>query len=163
VGPGATVGTLRTGYPYVQAQDNGSRLPTEGSSEAVTCPRGSVSRSRLGAAPGMPHVLAARAPAPNSGQLRGRYVSPRLGLPFPARGSSRDATCPRGSGSPSRLRAALGPPRVAGLCRLQASKQISSGDPAIMISIGAGAPVSSKVLRDKGCSAPSQGMQQTAH
>jgi hypothetical protein len=32
-----------------------------------------------------------------------------------------------------------------------------------MISIGAGAPVSSKTLRDKGCSSRSQGMQQVAH
>jgi hypothetical protein len=40
------VGTLRTGYPHIQAssQDNSSRLPAGGSSEAVTCPRGSVSR-----------------------------------------------------------------------------------------------------------------------
>jgi hypothetical protein len=47
VGPEATVGTLRTGYPCVQAssQDNGSYLPAEGSSEAATCPRGSGSRS----------------------------------------------------------------------------------------------------------------------
>jgi hypothetical protein len=37
-----------------------------------------------------------------------------------------------------------------GLCGLQANKQISSGDPAIMISIEASTPVSSKALRDKG-------------
>jgi hypothetical protein len=81
------VGTLRTGYPRVQAssQDNGSRLPAEGSSEVATCPRG-------------------------SGQLRGRHVSPRLGLSLPAEGSSGAATCPHGSGSCSRLWAALGTP-----------------------------------------------------
>jgi hypothetical protein len=45
-----------------------------------------------------------------------------------------------------------------GLCGLQTNKQISSGDPAIMISIGAGTPISSKALRDKGCSTRSQGM-----
>jgi hypothetical protein len=96
VGPGATVGTLRTGYPRVQAssQDNGSRLLAEGSSEAATCPRGLGSRSQLGAAPGLPRVAAARAPAPSSGQLRARHVSPRLELPLPARGSSRAAMCP---------------------------------------------------------------------
>jgi hypothetical protein len=72
-----SVGTLRAGYPHVQAtnQDNGSRLPTEGSSGAVTCPRGSSSRSWLGAttcphgsgsrfrleaAPGPPRVPAAQ-------------------------------------------------------------------------------------------------------
>jgi hypothetical protein len=144
-----TVGTLRTGYPRVQAssQDNGPHLPAEVSSETVTCPRG-------------------------SGQLRGHHVSPRLGLPPPARGSSGATTCPRGSGSRSRLGAAPRPPCVPvaralalgsgqlrgchvspGLCGLQ----------AIMISIGAGTPVSSKALRDKGCSARSQGMQQAAH
>jgi hypothetical protein len=49
------------------------------------------------------------------------------------------------------------------LCGLQANKQISPGDPAIMISIGAGTPISFKALRDKGCSARSQGVQQVAH
>jgi hypothetical protein len=50
-----------------------------------------------------------------------------------------------------------------GLYRLQAIKQISSGDPAIMISIRVRARVSSKALCDKACSARSQGVQQTAH
>jgi hypothetical protein len=71
--------------------------------------------------------------------------------------------CPHGSDSPSRLGEAPGLPRVPGLCGLQASKQISSGGPAIMISIRVGAPVSSKALRDKGCSARSQGLQEVAH
>jgi hypothetical protein len=50
-----------------------------------------------------------------------------------------------------------------GLCGLQANKQICSGDLAIMISIGAGTPVSFKALRDKGCYARSRGVQQAAH
>jgi hypothetical protein len=109
-------------------------------------------------------------------------VSPQLGLPLPARGSSGATTYPHGLGSRPRLGATPGPPRVPaarapapglgqlrghhvspGLCGLQAKKQISSDDPAIMISIGAGTLVSSKALRDKGCSARSQGMQQAAH
>jgi hypothetical protein len=49
------------------------------------------------------------------------------------------------------------------LCRLQAIKQIFSGDPAVMISIGACARISFKALCDKGCSARSQDMQQAAH
>jgi hypothetical protein len=49
------------------------------------------------------------------------------------------------------------------LCGLQANKQISSIDPAIMISIGAGTPISSKALRDKGYFTRPQGMQQVAH
>jgi hypothetical protein len=99
VGPSATVGTLRIGYPRVQAssQDNGSRLPAKGSSEAATCPHSSGSRSQLGAAPGPPRIPTAWAPAHDSGQLQGHHVSPRLGLPLPAWGSSGATTCPRGS------------------------------------------------------------------
>jgi hypothetical protein len=105
---------------------------------AATCPRGRH------VSPWPPRVPVARAPAPSSGQLWA-------------------ATCPRGSGSHSRLGAAPGPPCIPRLYGLQASKQISSGDPTIMISIGAGVPVSSKALCDKGYSARSQGMQQVAH
>jgi hypothetical protein len=173
VGPGATVGTLRTGYPRVQAssQDNGSR-------------------PRLRAAPRLLHVPTARAPTPGSGQLRGCHVSPWLGLPLPARSSSGAATCPHVSGSRSRLGAAPGPSCAPmawansgavmcylgpgahlltqgqlrschvspGLSGLQANEQISFGGLVIMISIGAGAPMSSKALCDKGCSALSQGV-----
>jgi hypothetical protein len=48
-------------------------------------------------------------------------------------------------------------------CRPQANKQIPPGDQAIMITIGARTRVSSKMLRDKGCSARSQGVQPVAH
>jgi hypothetical protein len=48
-------------------------------------------------------------------------------------------------------------------CRPQANKQILPNDQAIMISIGARMHVSSKMLRDRGCSARSQGVQQAAH
>jgi hypothetical protein len=139
--------------PRVQAssQDNGSRLPAKGSSEAVMCPRGSGSRSRLGAAPGPPRAPAAgdsteAATCPRgSGQLRGCHVS--LGLQHPPSGVGQLRSCHM---SP-------------GLCGLQANKQISHGDPAIIISIGAGTPIPSKALRGKGCSARSQGVQQAAH
>jgi hypothetical protein len=92
----AAIGTLSTGYPHAQAssQDNGTYLPAEGSSKAVTCPHGSGSRSQLEAALGPPRVPMARAPTPGSGQLRGHHVSPQLGLPLPAQGSSRAAMCP---------------------------------------------------------------------
>jgi hypothetical protein len=105
-----------------------SCLPAWGSSEAATCPCGSVSH-------------------------------------LPARGSSGTAVCHLGSSThllaQGSSRAAMCPEE--GLYRLQAIKQISPGNPAIMISIGARARVSSKTLRDKGCSARPQGMQQVAH
>jgi hypothetical protein len=77
------VGTLRTGYPRVQAssQDNdsclpaggssrattcprssGSHLPAQGSSGAAMCPHGSGSHLPAGEAPGLPHVTWAPAP-----------------------------------------------------------------------------------------------------
>jgi hypothetical protein len=46
---------------------------------------------------------------------------------------------------------------------LQAIKQISPGDPTIMISTGVCAHISSKILHDKGCSAFPQGVQQATH
>jgi hypothetical protein len=106
------------------------------------------------------------------------------GSRLPAWGSSGDATCPRGFGSslPARSSSRTAACRLGssthllaqcsfraatcpedGLCRLQAIKQISPGDPAIMISIGACARISSKRLRDKCCSARPQGVQQAAH
>jgi hypothetical protein len=108
-----------------RGSDSRSRL--RAAPEQSRVPRGSGSRSRLGAALGPPRVPAAQAPAPDSGQHRGRHVPPRLGA----------AMCHLGSAG---------------------CKQISYADPAIMIFIGAGMPVSSKALRDKGCSARSQGM-----
>jgi hypothetical protein len=115
------------------------------------CPCGSGSRSRLGAAPGPPYAPAVgdstgAATCPrSSGQLRGHHVS--LGLQHPTSGAGQLWSC---HVSPE-------------LCGLQANKQISPGDPAIMISIGAGSRISSKALRDKCCSARSQGVQQAAH
>jgi hypothetical protein len=52
---------------------------------------------------------------------------------------------------------------VDGFYKLQAIKQIFPGDLDIMIFIGARARVSVKALRDKGCSACLQGMQQAVH
>jgi hypothetical protein len=47
--------------------------------------------------------------------------------------------------------------------KLQAIKQNFSSDPTIMIFIGARARVSAKALRNKGCSACLQFMQQAVH
>jgi hypothetical protein len=152
VGPGATVDTL-IGYHRVQAssQDNGSgsRLPAGGSSGTTTCPHGSSSGSRLptrgsSGATTCPRGSGARPPARGSSGAAACHLSSSTHLL--AQGSSGAAVCPE-----------------EGLCRLQAIKQISPGDPAIMISIGACARISSKALRDKGCSTRSQGVWQAGH
>jgi hypothetical protein len=139
------VGTLRTGYPRVQAssQDNGSSLPVGGSSRAATCPHGSGS------------CLPARGSS-------GAATCPRgSGSYLPAQGRSRDTTCHLGYSIHLLAQGSSGATTCPedGLCRLQAIKQISSGDLPIMISIGVHARVPSKALHDKGCSARSQGMQ----
>jgi hypothetical protein len=109
-------------------------------------PRSSGSHSRLGAAPGPPcapaagdSTRAAMSPC-GSGQLRGCHVSLRLQHPPSNTGQLRSYHV-----SP-------------GLYGLQANKQISHSDPVIMISVGAGTPISSKALHDKGCSLRSQGV-----
>jgi hypothetical protein len=149
VGLGATVGTLRTGYPCVKAsnQDNGSRFLAGGNSGAATCPRGFGPRLPAWGSSG-----AATCPCGSGSRL-------------PAWGSSGAATCHLGSSTHLLSQGSSGAATCPedGFCRLQANKQISSGDPAIMISIRAHARVSSKTLRDKGCSARSQGVQQAAY
>jgi hypothetical protein len=94
------VGTLRTGYPAHKLQVK-TIAPTSWLRVAL--------RSLC--------IPTGRASSPTSGQLWGRHVSPRLGLPLPARGSSGAAMCPRGSGSPFQLGAAPGAPRVPGALR----------------------------------------------
>jgi hypothetical protein len=84
---------------------------------------------------------------------------------LPAQGSSGAATCHLGSSTHHLVhgssRAATCP--EDGFCRPQANKQISPDDQAIMISIRACTSVSSKTLRDKGCSTCSQSLQQATH
>jgi hypothetical protein len=134
-----SVGTLRTGYPRVQtsSQDNGSHLPARGSSRAVICPHGSGS-----SLPARDSFGAVTCPYGSSSRLSVRGSSGTAtwhlgsGTHHLAHGSSRAATCPED-----------------GFYRLQADKQISPGDRAIMISIGALTRVSSKTLRNKSCSA----------
>jgi hypothetical protein len=124
-------------------QDNDSRLSAGGSSEDVMCPRGSGSRSRLGAAPGPPHFPVARGSTGaatclrGSGQLQGCHMP--LGRQHPTSGAEQLRSC---QASP-------------GLCGLHANKQIFPGDPTIMMSIGACTRISFNALRDKGCSARS--------
>jgi hypothetical protein len=104
-------------------------------------------------------------PPLGSGQLRGRHMPHGSGSRLPARGSSEAATCHLGSSTHLLAQGSSGATTCPdnGLYRLQAIKQISPGDPVIMISIGARARVSSKALRNKGCSAHLQGVQQVSH
>jgi hypothetical protein len=143
------VGTLRTGYPLVQAssQDNDSCLPAGGSSRATTCPRSSGS-----------HL-------PAQGSSGAAMCPHGSGSHLPARGSSGAATCHLGSSThlPAQGSSGVATCLEDGLYRLQTNKQIFPGDPAIIISIGARVRISSKTLRDKGCSVRSQDMQQAAH
>jgi hypothetical protein len=143
------VGTLRTRYPHVQAssQYSGSRLPAGGSSGAATCPRGFGSH------------LSAR-------DSSGGVTCPRgSGSRLPARGSSGAATWHLGSSTHHLAHGSSGATTCPedGFCRSQVNKQIPLGNQAIMISIGARMRVSSKTLRDKGCSARSQGVQRATH
>jgi hypothetical protein len=111
-----------------------------------------------------PHVLRPRFPPLGLGQLRGHHVPPQLRL-LPLGTATGPRACQLGFSTHLLTQDSSGAVTCPedGLCRLQVIKQISSGDPAIMIYIGARAHLSSKALRDKGCSAHSQGMQQTAH
>jgi hypothetical protein len=92
-------------------------------------------------------------------------VSPLLWLPLPARGSSGTTTCHLGSSTHHLAYGSSGAVTCPedGFCSPQANKQISPIDQAIMTSIRACTRVSSKTLRDKGCSARSQYVQQVAY
>jgi hypothetical protein len=134
------------------------------------CPKAPAPASRLGVAPGPPHVPMAPAPTSRLGAALGpscvpvapapvsrlwvHHVSPRLQLPSLARGGS-GATTRRLRSSTSLLAHGSSEATTCpedGLYKLQAIKQISPGSPSIMISIEALVCVSSKALRDKGCS-----------
>jgi hypothetical protein len=100
------------------------------------CPRGSGSRLLAWGSSGAstyPHGSGSRLPARGSSGATTYHLSSSTHLL--AQGNSGAATSPED-----------------GLCRLQANKQISPGDPAIMISIGACVHISFKTLHDKGCS-----------
>jgi hypothetical protein len=111
------------------------------------CPRGFGSRLLAQGSSGAatyPHSSVSRLPAQGSSGAATYHLG--FSTYLLAQGNFEVATCPED-----------------GLCRLQANKQISPGDSAIMISIGARACVSSKTLRDKGCSTRLQGVQRVAH
>jgi hypothetical protein len=91
VGPGATVGTLKTRYPRVQVPSQDRRRDMQ------------ITRPTCGQPQHEPH---------SPGQLRGRHMSCGLSSRCPARGSSRAAMCPAASAPAARPRAAPGLPRV---------------------------------------------------
>jgi hypothetical protein len=115
--------------------------------------------SRLRAAPGAPRGPVAPAPAFRLGAAPG---TPRVPVaPAPGSGSSGAATCRLGSSTCLLSQGSSGAVTcpVDMLYKLQAIKQIFFDDPAIMIFIEARECVSTKALRDKGCSTHLQGMQ----
>jgi hypothetical protein len=85
--------------------------------------------------PGAPVALAPASRLPGQGSSGAAMCHLGSNTYLLAQDSSRATTCPED-----------------GLCRLQAIKQISHGDLNIMMSIRACARVSSKALRNKGCS-----------
>jgi hypothetical protein len=151
VGPGATVGTLSIGYPAYKLQVK-TMAPALASRPGVCSGTATY-----------PHGYGPCLPARGSS---GAAMCPRgsSGRP-PARGSSGVTACHLGSNTHLLAQDSSGGTTCLeeGLCMLQAIKQISLGDPAIMITIGARAHISSKALHDKGCFARSQGVQQMAH
>jgi hypothetical protein len=122
--------------------------------------------SRFGAAPGLPRVPAAPAPASRLGAAPGPPRAPVAPAPASRPGAAPGPPHVTWAPAPTFwLKAAPEPPRVpsTGSTGCKQNKQISPNDPAIMISIGARARISSKSLRDKGCFARSQDVQQAAH
>jgi hypothetical protein len=106
--------------------------------------------------------LLLRLPPPDSGPPRVSRVSSRR---LPAQDSSGAVTCCLGSSTHHLTQGSSGAATcpVDGLFKLQAIKQIFSDNSVIMIFIGVCVRVSAKALRNKGCSACLQGMQQTVH
>jgi hypothetical protein len=100
-------------------------------------------------------------PPSGSGQLWGHHVPRSSGSSLLARGSSETTTWHLGSSTHHRAHGSSGGATCPedGFCRPQENKQIPPFNQAIMISIGARTHVSSKMLRDKGCPARSQGVQ----
>jgi hypothetical protein len=91
VGLGATVGTLKTGYPHIQAlsQDEGQ----DGRSFAPTCLMAPAPASWLKAAPEPPCATWLQLSPPSSGHLWSRHVSRGSSPHLQAQGSS-GATSP---------------------------------------------------------------------
>jgi hypothetical protein len=100
VGPGATVGTLRTRYPRVQVLGQDRRRDMQ-----ITCPYAWLTSA-------CPCVLRTQLPLPSPGQLRDRHVSGRPSSRCPARGSSGAATCSVDPAPAAQPGAAPGPPRL---------------------------------------------------
>jgi hypothetical protein len=128
----------RPGTPVYKLQVR-TTAPTSrlGAAPRLSCvPAAPAPTSRLGVAPGPPQL---RLPPPGPGQLRGRRMSPG----------------PQHSPSGSRQLRSCHVSRSTGSTGCKQNKQISYGDPPIMISIRVCARVSSKSLHDKGCSAHS--------
>jgi hypothetical protein len=126
---------------------SGSHLLARSSSGAVVCPRGSGSHlSARGSSRAAMCPCGSGSHLPAQGGSGATICRLDSSTRLLAQGNSRAITCPED-----------------GLYKLQPIKQISLGDMAIMIFIGARARVSSKALHDKGCSAHLQGVQQTAH
>jgi hypothetical protein len=126
VGPGATFGTLRAGYPHVEAirrarrvlahshmpHGIGPRIPARGSLGATTRPVVAAPTSRLGAPQVPPRVLWRQLLPPGSGRLGYRHASHGASSCFPALCCSGATTRLVAPAPASQLGAAQAPPHV---------------------------------------------------
>jgi hypothetical protein len=122
--------------------------------------------SRLGVALGLPCVPAALAPASRLGTAPGPPRAPVALAPASRPGAAPGS--PHGTWARAPIIWLMEASELSCVLRMGSAghKQLNKKTPddqAIMISIGARTRVSSKTLRDKGCSACSPGMQQAAH
>jgi hypothetical protein len=105
-----TIGTLKTGYPRIQALSQGKEqgVYTRAATQAVAPGLAFLLRWP----PGPPCALRLQLPLPSPGQLRGRHVPCGSSSRCPARGSSGAATCPAAPSPAARPGAGPGPSRV---------------------------------------------------
>jgi hypothetical protein len=91
MGLGATIGTLKTGYPRIQALSQGKKqgVYTHAATQAVAPGLASLLRW----APGPSRALRLQLPLPSPGQLWGRHMSCSPSSRCPARGRSGATTC----------------------------------------------------------------------
>jgi hypothetical protein len=104
------VGTLKTGYPRIQALSQGKEQGVYPRAATQAVALGLASLLRWASA--LPCVLRLQLSLPSPGQLRGHHMSCGSSSRCPARGSSGATMCPAALAPTAQPGAAPGPPRV---------------------------------------------------